>query len=156
MPDQWPPGTIFAGSVDGVHFKAFDPMHPTLPFDKAFKSPKFKRAGFAYDLFISLFEQKLYHIGGPFPAGTNDKTMWKLGANTLIPEGMVGLGDLGYIGAEGVSVPNKHDSKNSYVFKRRARARHESFNARIKNFAITDHTFRLTRGIERERWRDQI
>jgi hypothetical protein len=123
-------------------------MHPTLPYNKSFLSPKFNNAGFAYDLFISLFEQKLYHIGGPFPAGTNDKTMWNLGAKTLIPEGMVGIADSGYIGAEGVSVPNRYDSKKANVFKRRARARHESFNARIKNFAITDHTFRLKKDRE--------
>lgn len=39
-------------------------------------------------------------------------------------------------------LPNSKDSKELARFKTRARCRHETFNGRINNFAILQHTFR--------------
>jgi len=53
------------------------------------------------------------------------------------------IGDNGYRGERGVvSTPNAHDPEELRKFKSRARARHESFNGRIKNFRCLDVRFR--------------
>jgi hypothetical protein len=142
--DEWPEGLIFAGSIDGVHFKTYEPMHPDLPLDPKAKSHKFNSGGLAYDIFLSIHEQRIYHIGGPYLAGANDKRIWKEGAGALLPDGMRAIADTGYRGSKGVSIPDgKRDSKLANVFKRRVRGRHETFNGRIKNFAILRETFRI-------------
>jgi len=38
------------------------------------------------------------------------------------------------------SLPSTTDTKENNEFKRRARLRHETFNGRLKNFAILDST----------------
>jgi hypothetical protein len=64
----------------------------------------------------------------------------------MIPEGHWAVADNGYRG-----VPTKARTSNSLdttdvrVLKRQAKARHESFNGRLKNFAVV-----------RERWRSSI
>jgi hypothetical protein len=53
------------------------------------------------------------------------------------------IADRGYRGEEGVvATPNIHDSLETSNFKKRARARHETFNKRIKNFKIIAGPFR--------------
>ena len=57
---------------------------------------------------------------------------------------MRAIADSGYRGSKGVSIPDiTRDSKLANVFKRRVRGRHETFNGRIKNFAILRETFRI-------------
>jgi hypothetical protein len=60
-----------------------------------------------------------------------------------IPAGKKVIGDKGYRGEKAIiSTPNSHDPEDVRHFKSRVRARHESFNAKIKNFACLDVRFR--------------
>jgi hypothetical protein len=62
----------------------------------------------------------------------------------LVAQGKQAIADSGYSGVRGggVSTPNRLDTAEVKEFKRRARARHENFNGRIKNFGILSQTFR--------------
>ena len=84
---------------------------------------------------------------GPFKPGENaDIKIFRQEPNGLkkqIPDGKKAIGDRGYRGEqEKVSIRNPHDSATVKDFKNRARARHESFNGRIKQFRVLDARFR--------------
>jgi ferredoxin len=82
-------------------------------------------------------------MNGPFKAGTPDLKIFKEhGLKDKIAPGQKIIGDNGYVGTNGiVSTPNSHDPPEVRHFKSRARARHESFNCRIKNFKCLDAKF---------------
>jgi hypothetical protein len=59
-----------------------------------------------------------------------------------IPAGKKVMGNKGHHGKKAIiSAPNSHDPQDLQHFKSQARARHKSFNARIKNFPwLTCHS----------------
>jgi hypothetical protein len=64
-----------------------------------------------------------------------------------MPPGKLAIADRGYISAGRdeqamLSTPNDLDDERVAKFKSRARARHESFNGRLKFFDILQNTFR--------------
>lgn len=135
----------FFATVDGVHFTIYEPPHPTKPFDKRYCSYKDKRAGYAYQIVLSTKDNRLLAIHGPFEAGTNDGVIYDKTLAGKLPPGKVMIGDKAYRNKQGCSAPNAHfDSKQLNQFKRRARARHETFNGRLKNFKIMKECFRST------------
>ena len=83
-------------------------------------------------------------MNGPFKASRHDITIFRRGGlQDMVPEGNRIIGDRGYIGEPNlISTPNAHDPAALRKFKSRARARHESFNGRIKNFKCLDERFR--------------
>ena len=52
------------------------------------------------------------------------------------------VGDNGYQGDGQITTPNSADPADLRKFKSCARACHETFNARVKNYKITDTRFR--------------
>lgn len=83
-------------------------------------------------------------MAGPFPAGNSDINIFRKGGlKEKLPCGKKAIGDRGYRGEkEKISTPNSMDDEELKKFKRRARARHESFNSRIKNFSCLRERFR--------------
>ena len=83
-------------------------------------------------------------MNGPFKASRHDITIFRrAGLKDMIPPGHRVIADNGYKGeAIVVSKPNSNDPGELKKFKRRARARHESFNGRIKNFQCLAERFR--------------
>jgi hypothetical protein len=83
-------------------------------------------------------------MNGPFKAGHSDTQIFtRAGLINMIPPGHRLIADDGYKGHGIVlSKKNRHDSKELSKFKRRARARHESFNGRIKYFQCLAERFR--------------
>jgi hypothetical protein len=148
MPANFDPDLEFPVVVDGVHCKTFEPKHPTMPMDKNWSSHKFgKKAAFAYELAVSTVTQQLCWARGPYPAGGyNDIKMFKEGGlqRFLLSRGKKAIADAIYANVGGgTSCPNtKYESKTTNTYKRRARARMESFNGRIKSFGILYQTFR--------------
>jgi hypothetical protein len=147
LPDRFDDDVLFPMTVDGVHCKTYEPMHATMPMDTEMSSHKFgKKAAFTYELGVSTYEQKLYWTHGPRKGGCNDKRMFKTSGLQahLVAQGKQAIADSGYSGVRGggVSTPNQLDTAEVKEFKRRARARHENFNGRIKNFGILSQTFR--------------
>lgn len=86
-------------------------------------------------------------INGPFPAGMTDIQIYREpeGLKSKIPFNKRVIADLGYRGEDLISVPNRLDNEMVKQFKNCARARHETFNGRIKEFSILDERFRFNR-----------
>ena len=65
------------------------------------------------------------------------------GKISMIPNGTLGLGDMGYRGIEDkVTHRNTFDDPTVKQFKRRALARQETGNSRLKSFKILEDRFR--------------
>jgi len=137
--------------VDGTHCRINKPKHPTMSKNKSYYSHKFNQAGLNYEIGLSVFESRLVWMNGPFKAGQNDITIFRnKGLMDKIPNGKRAIADRGYQGEkEKCSTPNRHDTPEVRKFKGRVRARHESFNARLKNFKCLDVNFR--HGIEKHK-----
>jgi len=144
----------FVLSVDGVHFRINEPRkNPSANWC----SHKHRSAGLGYEIGILIWRNQVVWAEGPVQAATHDKTKYeeKNGLQSLIPNGKLVVGDRGYRGEDlssrqrSLSIRNTRDSEEVKAFKRRVRARHENFNARLKNFAILDNRFR--HGVDRHR-----
>jgi len=133
--------TIFIISVDGTHCRINEPRkNPSSQW----YSHKFHKPGVTYELGIDIRSSKLVWINGPFPAGQNDLQVFRKegGLKSQIPDGKKAIADSGYAGEPKLSIQNPHDTSLVKNYKNRARARHESFNGRIKSFKILDERFR--------------
>jgi hypothetical protein len=136
---------ILICTVDGVHFGVYEPTHPTLSKNPAYYSHKFNTSAVDYEIALSVFTHQVVWISGPHPAGVNDITIYRkhAGLKEKIPPGKRVIGDNGYRGEpKTISTPNSHDTPALRKFKGRARARQETFNARIKTFACLSEQFR--------------
>lgn len=107
-------------------------------------SHKFHEPGLPYELGIAIYDNRLVWINGPFQAAENDLSIMHKedGLLSKIPAGKKVIADRGYRGEPVCSIRNPRDTAGVKAFKRRARARHESFNGRIKWFNILDTRFR--------------
>ena len=120
-------------TVDGVHFATKECRKDP---SSSWYSHKFKGPGVTYEIGISIWENKLVWVNGPYRAGKNDIGMFRDvdGLQSKIPENKFALGDSAYKSSNKVIVKNKTDSRELKRFKNRALARHETFNGRIKCF----------------------
>jgi hypothetical protein len=127
----------FLLSVDGVHCHIKEPTHPVLSKNPEFYSHKTHKPALNYELGISVYEDKLVWMNGPFPVSQHDINIFRTeGLKDKIPVSKLVIGDCGYLGEPDIiSTPNLHDPIEVRKLKNRARSRQETFNARIKNFA---------------------
>lgn len=134
---------VYLVSVDGVHCRIWEPRcQPST----GWYSKKFNKAALAYEIGIAIHHNQVVWVRGPLPAGSND---WKIfkeeGLMDKIPEGKLAVGDDGYkYDPKKVATRNQFDTKPVKRFKERAKARHESFNSRLKTFGILNQPFRST------------
>ena len=133
---------VIFGSVDGVHFRIQEPRKQP---NTNWKSHKSNGPGYSYEVALSLYDSKIIWIDGPFPAATGDLTTFchDGGLKSKIPPGKKLMADLSYRSQRDCcAVKNELDSLEVREFKRRGRARQETFFTRIKNFAILGERFR--------------
>lgn len=107
-------------------------------------SHKLNGPGLTYEIAINLTESKVVWLNGPFPAGNTDLVMFRKenGLKSRLVDGMYLVGDRGYKGEDQVLLPNSLDEEAIKKFKKRASARHESFNSKIKKFSILSECYR--------------
>lgn len=118
-------------SLDGTHFLIREPQ----PFNKKWFSHKFKKAGLAYEIGISIVEADIVWASGGFPAGEwSDLKMAKDLYVKFAPKEKT-LADKGYRLKPFFKQP-------SNAFEKRILARHETLNGRLKEFAILSNRFR--------------
>jgi DDE superfamily endonuclease len=144
-PDSLNGDNMLGLTVDGVHSAAEEPKHPVFSQDKAFFSHKHGRAGYCFELGISLSESQLVWMNGPYPAGMSDAQIFvnKGLKSKLKTVKAKAIGDGGYFGhPKWIITPNAHDSRAVRKFKGRALKRHEKFNGHIKTFECTSSRFR--------------
>jgi len=130
--------TIFLASVDGVQCRFHEMKHLHLSKDPGLFAHKFNGPGLGYELALSLFEDKLVWLKGPYrPGEFNDRSMFESELRGKIPAGKKVVADGGYRKKGGdpkVSTTNAHDSRELRKFKARAKSRQENFHSRIKRF----------------------
>jgi len=135
---------LYVASVDGVHFRIWEPRK--FPSTKWY-SAKYKRAGLAYEIAVAIYHNKIVWVNGPFPAGENDKKIFDKpgGLKSKLKEGQALIGDQGYVGSGGkVATRNQFDDAPTKDFKERAKARQETINSRLKAFGILNRDFRTS------------
>jgi hypothetical protein len=113
----------FLYSVDGVHCRTNEIMHPTLAKNTKLYSHKFNQAGFDYELALSLTGNSLVWMNGPFLGSKHDVTVFRDdGLKDNTPLGKKGIADQGYRGEKGIlCTPNSHDSAELRTFKVRSK-----------------------------------
>jgi hypothetical protein len=145
-PDNLPHDTIWIMTVDGTHVAINEPLHPEYSQDQKHYSHKKNRAGWVYEVGVSLFTSNLIWMNGPHKAGANDKTIFAFPGGlkaVLAQEGVKAIGDKFYNGHPNeVSTFNAQDNDEVKQFKSRALKRHERFNGLLKQFAILDGRYR--------------
>jgi hypothetical protein len=158
-PTRWNPNeddgveTTFILTVDGIHFRVNEPQHPIYSKNAKYYSHKFHSAGLDYEIAMSIFEDRVVWINGPFRAGQNDKAVFKAGLLQKMQEeknrrglnGLVlGLADHGYKGVakDILTHHSSHDTEEVREFKSRALSRHENFNGRITSFEVLKQEYR--------------
>ena len=150
---------VFATSLDGTDFRAWERKHPVSPRDNGECSKKFNHGAAKHEIALSLFRAKCAHIAGPCRGGMHDLEVFRKGGlkeklkrnqerlkrqqnkpkRTIV--------DRGYrtsrADEEGMfSYPDNMDSKELGNFKSRGRLRQETFNGRLKFFCCLSDTFR--------------
>lgn len=139
---------MYVASVDGVHFRIWEPRK--FPSTKWY-SHKYKKAGLTYKIAVAIHHNKIVWVNGPFPAGENDKKVFDKegGLGSKLKEHQVCIGDQGYAKTKDkVATRNSLDSPELKDLKERAKAQQETINARLKSFAVLANAFR-TKGARR-------
>lgn len=98
-----------------------------------------------YELVVAIDKPKLISIKGPYEASVPDISVFRKqdGIMEKIPAGRKLIADRGYNGeSDKLSTPSPHDTAHVRAYQSRARARHETFNNRIKAFGMLKNTFR--------------
>lgn len=136
-------------SVDGVDFMIQEPYPYTRGYSKVWFSPKFKGPGLRYEIGVVIKTGDIAWLHGPFPCGKhNDCTIFKKSLATFLEEFERVEADDGYRAADpakcksksGFSMRNASDELKD--MKNRVRARQETANKRIKQFASISGIFR--------------
>lgn len=128
-------------SDDGVHCRIGEPRKQ--PSTKWSSKKCGKKAALTYEIAIAIRHNQVVLINGPYPAAMHDMSMFN-SANGVGPRllpGQQAVADRAYSGPQ-VVIRNEHDLPHVKAFKKRVRARHETFNGRIKNFNILEARFR--------------
>jgi hypothetical protein len=141
-------------TIDGVHCRIEEPrVHNP---GSAHYSHKFNAAGVGYEIGIAIYSSRLVWIAGPFPASRHDLTIFRGGKpdedkdpNALIfsiPAGKKAIADSAYSAEAGdggtIVISRPGDPPDLRRFKARAKARHETFNGRLKSFRVLDVPYR--------------
>ena len=125
-------------TVDGIDCRIYEPRR--IPSTQWY-SHKSNGPGLTYELGIAIHHQNLVWIRGPERSARGDLNNFKApgGLKSKIPAGKKVIADEIYKDPV-CAIKNPQDTKEVRRFKRRARARHENFNGRLKNhFKPSDH-----------------
>lgn len=146
--------SAFIGTVDDVDCVIWEKRaHHNMNIDKSFFTQKHNHAGLKYELIMHLTKPKCMSIVGPMKAGTHDMEVFRVKSKgkmksmpgkILIADSIFKAGkkpehqdEVGMF-----ALPNSADPEELQRFKSRARARHESFNGRLKYFSFLHDRYR--------------
>lgn len=132
-------------SSDGVDFEIVEPWPYNRHISKRWYSHKFKGPGIRYEIGLAIQTGDIVKIAGPYPCGDwPDIKIFKLETVPELDKNERVEADAGYASLdpeytktpEGVS-----SSKEAEDMKNRVRARHETVNKRMKQWAILRKVF---------------
>ena len=142
-----PEASAFVGSIDCTDCRVWEPRaHHHMNIDKSYFSEKFNHAGYKYEIVLHLLKPKCMDIVGPEKASKHDMKVFRQKTKQRMldmPAGKMLIADSIYkVGKKPehqdeigmFAIPSSADPAELRRFKSRARARHESFNGRLKFF----------------------
>ena len=155
-----PGKSAFVFSVDCTDCRTWEKRaHHHLNQDRKLYSEKFNHAGLKYEIVLSIDKSKCMSVVGPHPASEHDMSLFRIETKDKLiyfrrfGKNAMGIGDSIYkAGSKAeqrdevgmMCIPSTLDPEILQRWKSRVRARHESFNARIKAFAFLQYTYRGT------------
>ena len=128
-------------SVDGTDYRINKPK----PFSKKWFSHKFKGAGLRYEVAVAIQSGHIVWTNGPFPAGTPDLKIFRQDFKKVLKNGERVEADKGYRGEPtNIDLPQENTGgcTTQMLVKKRVRARHETVNARFKEWGVLKNRFR--------------
>ena len=128
-------------TVDGTDFRILEPS----PFSKKWYSHKFRGPGLRYEVAVGIQSGHIVWTNGPFPAGTPDIVIFRHSLKNVLTEGERVEADKGYRGERTkIDLPQENTGglREQVLCKSKVRARHETMNARLKEWAVLRTTFR--------------
>lgn len=129
---------LFFLTVDGTDC----PINEPTPFNRNWMSHKFKGPAIKYEIGVSL-EGDISWVSTPYRGSVHDSTIFRRALRLAIPEGYCVIVDSAYGQQDDKVAPvTDYDDKEVAIFKKRALARHETCNKRLKDFKVTSHHFR--------------
>ena len=137
--------TTFIISVDGTHRLVNEPRDPNVRRNPKWYSHKDEHAGMNFEVGVDLFRSRIVHVKVGTPASTHDLTEFRMELAQKIPAGKRVIADKVYACEEFqhmISTYNQFDSAELKEFKKRAKARHETVNDRIKKYGCMKQHFR--------------
>lgn len=139
--DEWT--TTFIVSVDGTHRDVEEVRDANMRKNPTWYSHKSNSAGVNHEIALHLFEDRCVHCKSWDVASKHDKTIFKEELCQKIPAGKRVIVDKGYDGLpETYSCYNQFDTVRTREFKKRAKARQESFNWRLNIYDCVSDRFR--------------
>ena len=127
-------------SVDGTDFEINEPS----PFSPGWFSHKFKGPGLRYEVALSIASGDIVHVNGPFPCGNYpDITIFRSKLKEMLRNGEMVEADNGYRGEHDcIRTSVDYATRRERKRKEKVRARHETVNARFKQFGALKQVFR--------------
>ena len=127
-------------TVDGSDFRIQEPR----PFSPIWFSHKFNGPGLRYELGICISTGLIAWQNGPYPPGDlNDLEIYRLFLISHLNENECVEADEGYRGDDTTRVPSDFEGNEDWKrMKARAMARHETINAKFKEFNILRNVYR--------------
>jgi hypothetical protein len=127
-PEEWANNCpLLPITVDASHFVTYEiQSDPNAPQDRRRYSHKTNGPALSYEAALSSRESRIVSTNGPFPAGTNDLTIFRNKLEALIPNGSNAIADKAYRGSAKATTSSSTDPPELRKFKSRARARQES------------------------------
>ena len=147
----WPANfrETFIATVDGTCTQTSEPRTANLRRDKRNYCKKFNRAGRNHEIAVDLWTSRCIHAKVSDPGGTHDLTAIRQELLGKVPAGKRLIADRGYISFknnehEVIAFPNPLDPPELKKFKSEARARHENFNKRLKDYKCLKEVFSMS------------
>lgn len=126
-------------TVDGVDFGIYEPT----PFDRRWYSHKMNGPGIRYEITIAIKTGVVVSYNGPFECGRwPDLKIFQSKLLMMLGDGEKVIADGGYKGEPTIITPGKSRNREHYIQMGKARARHETFNGRMKTWGCMKNTFR--------------
>jgi len=126
-------------TIDGVDFMIVEPR----PLDPIWFSKKFKNAALRYEIGVCIFTGHIVSYTGPFNAGSwNDLKIFRYKLKGMLSYGEKVIADKGYPGEPKIFTVRNAKGDSHQDLMNRARARHESVNARLKTWKCLANRFR--------------
>lgn len=129
----------YVATIDGVDFASWEVKHPEKTQDPQFWTYKYNRCGFRYMIAVSVYQNKIIGVYGPFRGAYPEIDIFREFVKSKATNKLViaDKGNKDKLDANDkmiLALPNPAEHKDLQKFKARALSRHETVNGRMKKY----------------------